>query len=114
MAPSGRSCEMPATPTGSIGTEWEVDQGVASRVVYTPDRYPDGCTVGVHVSAIQFEDGSFDTGAEIPGIYVDCHPDSGLTTEQARSLAQMLIASASQLESWIEIFGTNTDPSVGW
>lgn len=103
---------MPSTPTGSIGTEWEVDQGVASRVVYTPDRYPDGCTARVHISAIQFEDGRFDTDADIPGIYVDCHPDSGLTTVQARSLALMIIESASQLEGWIEAFGDVTDQSA--
>jgi hypothetical protein len=109
---SGRSCEKPATPTGSIGTEWEVDQGVASRIVYTPDRYIDGFPAGVHISAIQFEDGSFDTDAEIPEIYVDCHPDSGLTTEQARSLALMLFESASQLEGWIEAFGDATDHSA--
>lgn len=112
MAMSSRSCEDPATPIGSLCTEWEFDQGIASRVVYTPDRFPAGCTAGVRVSAIQVEDGSFQTAAEVPHIYLDCHPDSGLTIENAGALALILTESAAQLESWIEMFGAVADPGA--
>lgn len=112
MAQSARSCEKPATPTGSLCTEWEVDQGIASRVVYKPERHPVGCTACVHISAIQVEDGSFETAHEAPHIYLDCHPDSGLTIENARALAPILIESAAQLEGWIEIFGAVTNPGA--
>ncbi|MDZ4292412.1 MAG: hypothetical protein U1C47_10855, partial [Hydrogenophaga sp.] len=67
-----------------------MDQGIASRVVYTRDRFPSGCTVGFRISAIQFEDGSFETAAEVPHLYLVCHPDSGLTIENARALALIL------------------------
>ncbi|WP_370501329.1 hypothetical protein NWT09_15665 [Mycolicibacterium sp. jd] len=87
-----------------------MDQGVASRVVYTPDRFAAECTAGVRISAVQVEDGSFETASEIPHIYLDCHPDSGLTIENARALALILTESAAQLESWIEMFGAVTDP----
>lgn len=110
VAMSSRSHEEPATPIGSICTEWELDQGIAYRVVYTPDRFPAGCTAGVHISAIQVKNGSFETSAEVPHIYLDCHPDSGLTITNARALALILTESAAQLESWIEMFGAVTDP----
>lgn len=111
MAPTKQSCETPSTPTGSVGTGWEEDQGIVSRVVYSHDRYPDGCTAGVHVSAIQLIDGRIDTTSEAPGIYIECNPYSGLTISQARSLAVMLVESASQLESWIETFGSAAEQS---
>lgn len=112
VAMSRRSCEEPASPVGSLCTEWELDQGVASRVVYTPDRFPAGCTVGVRISAIQVEDGSFETAADAPHIYLEFHPDSGLTIENARALALVLTESAAQLESWIEMFGAVADPGA--
>lgn len=99
VAMSSRSHEEPATPIGSLCTEWELDQGIASRVVYTPDRFPAGCTAGVRISAIQVEDGSFETAADVPHIYLEVHPDSGLTIENARALALVLTESAAQLES---------------
>lgn len=93
MATSSRSHKEPATPIGSICTEWELDQGVASRVVYTPERFPAGCMAGVRISAIQVVDGSFETAAEVPHIYLDCHPDSGLTIDTCpRSLTVDRIA----------------------
>lgn len=110
VAMSSRSHEEPATPINSICTEWELDQGIAYRVVYTPDRFPAGCKAGVHISAIQVKDGSFETSAEVPHIYLDCHPDSGLTITNARALALILTESAAQLESWIEMFGAVPDP----
>ena len=97
---------------GQLCTEWELDQGIASRVVYTPDRFPAGCTAGVRISAIQVEDGSFETAADVPHIYLEFHPDSGLTIENARALALVLTESAAQLESWIEMFGAVTDPGA--
>lgn len=111
MAPTEQSCETPPTPTGAEGSEWDEDQGSVSRVVYTRDRYPDGCTAGVHISAIQLIDGRIDTASEAPGIYIECNPYSGLTISQARSLAVMLVESASQLESWIETFGSAGEQS---
>ena len=112
VAMSSRSCEEPPTPIGSLCSEWELDQGIASRVVYTPDRFPAGCTAGVRISAIQVEDGSFETAADVPHIYLEFHPDSGLTIENARALALVLTESAAQLESWIEMFGAVADPGV--
>ncbi|BBY60966.1 hypothetical protein MSAR_41020 [Mycolicibacterium sarraceniae] len=70
---------MPATPAGAIGTEWEVDQGIASRIVYNRDRYVDGRAVGVRISAIQYENGYFDTVSDPPRVFLDCIPDCGLT-----------------------------------
>ena len=102
-AMSSRSHEEPATPIGSLCTEWELDQGIASRVVYTPDRFPAGCTAGVRIIAIQVEDGSFETAADVPAIYLEFHPDSGLTIENARALALVLTESAAQLESPISL-----------
>lgn len=112
MALPEQSCETPPTPTGSVGFGWEEDQGVVSRVVYTHDRHPDGCTAGVHISAIQLIDGRIDTASEAPGIYIECDPYSGITISQARSLAVMLVESASQLESWIETFGSAAEQSA--
>ncbi len=82
------------------------------RRLHTRNRFPAGCTAGVRISAVQVEDGSFETAAEVPHIILDCHPDSGLTIENARALALILTESAAQLESWIEMFGAVADPGA--
>jgi len=101
---------LPQSDRSALNGSWT--RASHPRVVYTPERFPAGCTAGVRISAIQVEDGSFETAAKAPHVYLDGHPDSGLTIEYARALALILTESAAQLESWIEMLGAVADPGA--
>jgi hypothetical protein len=75
-----------------------------SRVVGTPMR----CVAGredatVRGYAIQLRDGSIDTeGDEPPHVWVECSGSRGLTTDEARELAALIVRVADQIDGWAE------------
>ena len=53
------------------------------------------CTVG-----FQLPDGSVDTGENPPGVHISTYSDDDLTTDQARTLAAMILEAAEQADGW--------------
>jgi hypothetical protein len=54
----------------------------------------------VRTLGIQFPDGSVDTDENPPSIDVCTYTDAGLTAEQARALAALLVEAADQIDGW--------------
>lgn len=91
------------TPAGADPGMWEHDRGRDYRLVYSARRgvedRPDTLVLG---SAVQFGDGSIDTGIiEAPGVHVEvgAHP---LTVAQARALAAALLDVTQELDGWTD------------
>jgi hypothetical protein len=71
---------------------------VQDRIIHVPN-YGEGFDVTVWASAMQWADGSIDDGRiEAPCISVDVAWEAGLSSEQARELAAVLIEAAGQID----------------
>jgi hypothetical protein len=55
---------------------------------------------------VQFPDGHVDDGTldktNPPGVFVHCNSAVQMTTDQARELAALIIATADELEGWVK------------
>jgi hypothetical protein len=59
--------------------------------------------VNVSTTAVQLADGSIDDGSRLdpPFVYVEAN-DLGLTSQQARELAAVLIGAADEVDGWAQ------------
>ncbi len=82
-----------ATPAGCDADIWENGETRPYRVVFGVSRGLAGRDdVLVATTGVQFEDGSLDDGSEVepPHVFVETNHDRGLTSAQARQLADHL------------------------
>ncbi|MCA4725231.1 hypothetical protein [Mycolicibacterium fortuitum] len=82
-------------------TEWECNDGVASRIVYGQQRGIGNDGPTLRVSAVQYLDGRFDVVADPASILVCSVRDRGLTAAHARVLAALLTHAADELDRWV-------------
>jgi hypothetical protein len=116
-------------PAGTEPDIWEVglrdDTTDACRTVRSETTYGVGpvelnwrdepmARATVYASAVRWADGSIDDGrrAEAPKVFVDINCDSGLTRDQARELAAVLIAAAEEIDSWCPPAGNQARGTV--
>ena len=89
----------PPPPAGTTAvTDWEPDGRRQFRIIRSSKRHLDGCVVSA--TAVQLDDGSIDQGDAIepPKVWVDT--DGGLTVDQARALAAVLLEVAAEVDGW--------------
>jgi hypothetical protein len=90
-------------PDGAEADVWEDDTPQPYRVLYGVSRGVAGRDdVIVGTTAVQYRDGRIDDGTieEPPLVYVETCSDSGLTSTEARQLAEHIIECADQIDGW--------------
>jgi hypothetical protein len=85
-------------PAGAEADVWD-DGG---RTIRGPLRGVDGYDLIVWTAAEQFADGSIDVDGEVeaPNVLVENHAARGMTSDQARELAAVLIEAADEIDGW--------------
>jgi hypothetical protein len=92
----------PPLPVGAEPDIWQQDDH-PYRVLYGASRGIAGRDdVIVGTTAIQFSDGRINDRRvhEDPHVYVETNSDKGLSSEQARELAALLIEAADEVDRW--------------
>ncbi|ULE32869.1 hypothetical protein [Mycobacterium sp. IDR2000157661] len=91
----------PGAHTLSTWGDWDYEY----RVVWTADRCVEGHgRATVMGAAIQMPDGHIDDGTleEAPGVHIEVQSGSPMTTDQARQFAALVLATADELDGWVQ------------
>jgi hypothetical protein len=82
-------------------SEWETDEPTPRRYVSTANYRVVGHSAVIWWDATQFADGSIDVDRDPPTVRVDGLAwEHGLSSEQARVLAAVLIEGADEIDRW--------------
>ncbi|KUI42306.1 hypothetical protein AU197_14425 [Mycobacterium sp. IS-1590] len=94
--------DMPLPPGAHTLSTW-ADWDYKYRVVWTEDRSLEGHDATVLGAAIQMADGHIDDGTleEAPGVHIEV-TSAQMTTEQARRFAALALATADELDQWVQ------------
>jgi hypothetical protein len=97
-------------PAGAMSLgDWVADDPhPAWRLIEAPYRGIDGYQAIVRPEAIQYADGSLDIGRDGPTVNVHILEDNGMTPQQARALAALIVEAADQADAWAAAQGAQT------
>jgi|KBSSwiStaDraftv2_1062776.scaffolds.fasta_scaffold03943_1 hypothetical protein len=97
------SGQVPLPPGASFGDDW-AGGDEPYRVIFGVDRTITDTAVCVYSAVVQLADGSIDQGTVAgPSVNISNNRTDGpqLNVDQARELAQALLAAADEIDGWV-------------